>query len=344
MSIYLPDRIQDESEALQLDLFTLACHEFLLRLDELRRASSSTMEFRHFKEAFNTVLFRTREGLKTDNINIAQQLFIGEVTQATIRLNRPAVSNILFQVAEAVDRDLLKWDYALHLDELHSQGLALAQLFYEHSGHKVILERLKRTCRVKVEYRSGQTTWSTFSCVRAAHTITLRFNEYHHFQLYTALPCLFMHEYVSHIFTDDTPEVWLEFSDGWMIHAARMFMKREYIEMLHRGTTSYPFTEMHHEQIRAFEELIYALDGDSRDANSVVEEIYDWLNGDSLIDKFWLFTYGLAAIELSNHNRTWHKSFINCLEMWFLEDKQTLKHLISQATDIVALQRNMNPC
>ena len=343
--MHLPHRLRDEAEALQLDLFTLACHEFLTRLKDLRVAAKASGKYESYRKSFDASLQRARRKQRSSNTDIAVDRFKRGIEDEVLELDNPEVSDLFTEIADAVGIGLQDWNYAAQLVEFHDLGLHLARSFYEQSNHEVMHERLARQCRVDLEYKSGQSIWNTMICVRAENKIEVRFHENNSFRLYTSLPCLFMHEYVSHIFTCDTPSVWIDFSDSWMIYAARMFLRNKRWESIRTGQIEYPFTKMLKQQVEAFDDhLVPILNEDVRYAYNVAQGLHNWLDATFGPEKFWEFTYALAALETETQANDWHKAFIDCLDMWHLQDEKALKSKIERAPDISSLRESMEPC
>ena len=327
----------------KLGLYTLACHELLNRLRDLREATLIDL-----RVGYDTCLRRFDEELRVfferssaNDLRQATKQF-GDALYAQanyFRDSNPRAAAVIDDVVAAMHEQAAAWHYQTDLERLHLQGCELARRFFAHSPWSETQKRLDNSCYLTVEYGlpasndriAGFAEPFGYSAAPLAYypeywddecessqpnLVIARFSFSHDFTLYLAYPFLFLHEYTAHVYATDHGNE--RFSDGWMLHAASVFLKREWI-------ANYEQLDLSLEQADIFyERLYYTLNDTPGRACSFARRFDDWLSA-QLPERFTQITYELAAFQPGPRTPAfWPTQFINTLEREFITDRERL--------------------
>jgi hypothetical protein len=174
------------------------------------------------------------------------------------------------------------------------------------------------------------------------NVILVRFTFDHKFDIYLAYPYFFMHEYVAHIFALDHNYDNEIFNDGWLLHAADVFL------------APWKFMDLQPplalKQVEAFDRFL--LRGWLKHHPTPwkgywiarhLDELLIWQSKDNR-KHFWAMTWELAAFEpREGESDFWPTQFINCLDWELRTNPQRLRRKIEDAPDVRTLFEMLLP-
>lgn len=349
------------SVAIKFDVYTLACHELLSRLPGLELATrrDRRIDFHTFLLQFDKSLDRFfRRATASTRSRAAQQL--GGLLRAEAEMFRDSnesAAALLDEVAESLGARISSWHHREDLDRFHRLGHELARRFYSDSPWPVTRERLGLQCDLEIEY--GGPDEDDWVALRAQplgyeyapvayyesyqdhtlkrerkHVLVVRFTFAFDFDLYLALPFMFLHEYTAHVYATDYKNE--PFNDGWMLYAADAFLTPAHV-------WGSPPLELHYEQARAFVRLRGELGGFLYTAVSFAERFDSWLSV-HMPGRFTQITYELAAFQPGpGESEGWPTAFIHVLADELNRDRERLLNRIRDAKDMRALMAMLAP-
>jgi hypothetical protein len=153
--------------------------------------------------------------------------------------------------------------------------------------------------------------------------------------MYLAYPFLFLHEYTGHVYATDHGNE--RFNEGWMLHAASAFLKREW-------NRSPKQIGLCLDQADIFTEHLYeSLNPIPRRACRFARLFNDWLLP-VLPGRFMQITYELAAFHpKQGQKKYWPTQFINALEHEFRSNRDRLLPKIQDSADALELMTTFAP-
>lgn len=352
-----------DSVAIKFNLYTLACRELLNRLHDLHAATFTDLrlDYQTCLRRFDETLHRFFERSSASDLGQAAEQF-GNQLRAEASLfrssNQTAAATFEDTVA-AIQKGAASWHYQADLERFHSQGRGLARSFFAESPWPETQARLNRECHLIVEYGAADTDdrvgilaepfgyraapltyyreWQDEEHEQShAHILLARFTFDHDFALYLAYPFLFLHEYSAHVYATDFGNE--RFNDGWMLHVAAAFLKREW----NRAPEQFG---LNWEQAGAFYERLYgSLNPIPRQACRFALLLDDRLASRKWAERFIQLTYELAAFQPSaRESAYWPNQFINALEHEFMADPERLLGKIQSSVDARELMSMLSP-
>lgn len=324
--------IQSNSVDIKFRIYTLACHELLDRIPKLRNITNTELRLDWVTcvERFDEVLNEFFNRSSTLNSEHAAKQF-GDNLRAEAGyfsdLNSFA-ADIFHEVDDAIREKASSWDYLPVIENFHNQGIDLARRFYANSPFQVTQDLLGIKCHQIIDYGDrvielhdenyciinfnlapmGFYTqkWDSEHKELLENVLVLRFTFSHRFIDYLAYPFLFLHEYTAHIYAlDHGNEL---FNDGWMLHAADLFLNNTWREDVTNDNLS-------RDHINAFcYHLLPSLNPIPRRGYDIAKYL-ERLLPDEIHGKFMQYTHELAAYSPKNsENKYWPMQFINSLQ------------------------------
>lgn len=343
-----------EAVAIKFDIYTLACRELLNRLQDLHAATQSDtrLDYETSLQRFDEVLHEFfQRATATSKTRAAKQF--GNLLGAQVDLFRDSnasAAEVFDEVVSATQTNASSWHHRDDLQEFHRQGRELARQFFADSGSTNVQERLACECHLIIRYGAPadddrvamlaepfgyraapmayySSYWSDDEGNELVDVVLIRFNFDHSFILYLAYPFLFLHEYTAHVYATDYGNE--RFNDGWMLHAAAAFLKREWIKSPEQF-------ELNWEQAGVFYERLYdKINYVRRRACQFAHLLDDRLDSIRLPERFIQMTHELAAFQpQSQRDVYWPNQFINALEREFMSDSERLLRKIQASADV----------
>jgi hypothetical protein len=352
----LPDGV-----TVKLEIYTLACRELLIRLRDLQSATqantrlSSEACLHYCNDVLKRFFIRSSA---LDRYQAAEQF--GNLLRAEVDLFRSLSSSsaaIFDDVIAAIQGKLGSWHYHDNFEQLHMQGRILAQSFFAASPLPETHDRLHRVCQLMIGYGASAENdritmlaesfgyrlapmayyaqyWDNEGEQELMDVVFARFTFEHDFALYLAYAFLFLHEYTAHVYAADYSNE--RFNDGWMLHVAAVFLKREWNKTTDLGLDL--------DQVNIFYEYLYPrLNPIPRRACAFARDFDSWLSAQQP-DRFMQITYELAAFQPRVREKDyWPTQFINALEHEFRTDRRRLLSKIENSRDIRQLMSTFTP-
>lgn len=343
-----------EAVAIKFDIYTLACRELLNRLQDLHAATQTNtrLDYELSLQRFDEVLHEFfQRATATSKTRAAEQF--GNLLGAQVDLFRDSnaiAAEVFDDVVSATQANAPSWHHQDDLEEFHHQGRELARQFFAESGSVEIQERLDCECHLVIKYGAPadddrvamlaepfgyraapmayySSYWRDEEEGELVDVVLTRFNFDHDFTLYLAYPFLFLHEYTAHVYAMDHGNE--RFNDGWMLHAAAAFLKREW----NRSPEQF---ELNWEQVGVFYERLYGeINRIPRRACRFALMLDDWLYSMRLPNRFMFITHELAVFQPeSEQDFYWPNRFIYALEYEFMNNRDALLGKIQASTNV----------
>ena len=194
----------------------------------------------------------------------------------------------------------------------------------------------RETCRLEMLLAFGYRA-APAAFLPDSDTIVVRFTYEGNLALYLAYPFLFLHEYTAHVYATDYGND--RFNDGWMLHAADVFLRRRWRE----GDPL--VVNLPRQAINVFRDNLYHAVGQS---NSLVrrglqfaQDFEAWLPSEQWFDAI---TYELAAFEPSpGYRKAWPTDFLNRLEQEFEQNRSALRDKLRASSTPPSYTSNLLP-
>jgi hypothetical protein len=352
--VILPTR---HASHLRLDLYTLACHQMLLRLHELRALTQRELRFDYedcIYNVFNSGLERT---LKRCAASTPEQVAVqfGKYLEGDIQIFRDGKSNGVAELFEAlgesVTAEMAHWSHLTQLESFHQQGLQLARDFFADTTEEETRQRLPTVCSLEFEYgtpalagtrseRLAETFGARYAPIAyysslddsspncRQHVILVRLSTDQDFMRYLCFPFFFLHEYTAHVFSTGQSE---QFNDGWMLYAASAFLKRRWV----REPNS---ISLQREQVDVFQEqLLRHIGRIPRRGYNVARDLDEWLAPRNP-DLFQRLTYRIAALQPTGSSVEFTATdIINAISEAFRKSPDRLLECLQSVTDLSTL-------
>jgi len=347
---------------IKLGLYTLACHELLNRLRDLQTATRADLRlgYEECLQRFDEELHRFfRRSSAKDRRQAAEQLGNLLYAQASLfRDSNERAAMIFDDVMAAIQGKAASWDCKADLEQLHAQGCDLARRFFAESPWPETQGRLGCECHAIIEhgapadddriamlaepfgYRAApmayySSYWDDEHEQYRTDVLLVRFTFDHNFALYLAYPFLFLHEYTAHVYATDHGNE--RFNDGWMLHAAAAFLKREWNKAPEQLGLSLEQADVFYER------LYHTLNPIPHHACKFARLFDDWLSS-QLPERFAQITYELAAFQPKPGEKPyWPNQLINALEHEFMTDRKRLLGKIRASADVRELMTTLSP-
>jgi hypothetical protein len=331
-----------DSVSIKFNVFTLACRELLSRLSDLRRCTQDDRRYGCEKllDIFDAAMKRFFLYSSPRDNQEAAELFGNSLSADLdqIRRTQEEAAVRMDDVVSDIRSKASAWQYQTDFEMLHSLGRDFARRFFADSPWMETRARLSRECGLMFEYRTtvpdepfghgparmayNSTYEDHCGCV-VKDIILTRFDFSCNFTSYLAYLFMFFHEYTAHVYaTDYENEL---FNDGWMLHAAAWFLKREWIKNSDQSGICLEQADIF------FDHLLPYFSGITRRGINCARNLDSLL---SLPNRFMEITYGLAAfMPTSDRKKSWPSFFINKLEQAFRENPARLRGLVLEIND-----------
>lgn len=344
-----------ESVAIKIDIYTLACRELLNRVHDLQDATQGDlrMDYETCLKRFDKALHEFFDSDVRD-VHQAAEVFGDQLhAEASKFRNTNKIAATIFDAIVVAVRDKASsWNYQADIEQFHAQGRELARRFFEGSPWPETQKRLGVECRLMFDhgapdpddrmamlaepygYRAAPIVY--YSSYEGYEYVVLgRFTFEHDFNMYLAYPFLFLHEYTAHVYATDYGNE--RFNDGWMLHAAFSFLKREW----NRSPNQ---TGLNLDQVDVFRGHLYCkLNPIPRNACKFTSFFDDWLST-RLPERFMQITYELGAFSPKQEEKIyWPTQFINALEHEFTTNRDRLLRKIQASANVRELMATLSP-
>jgi hypothetical protein len=344
-----------EGVAAKLGTYMLACRELLSRFSTLKLATVNDNRLSEIDciKRFDEVMHDFFSRSTVHDIAKAVERFCDrlEVESRDIRDMNTEAAKIFDEIVTETAAKAKSWDYMADLESFHSQARELAQLFFSGSTSPATQSRLVTACNIEVDYVTSSDgrdvcaesfgfRLAPVACYpyeayegQSATKIKVRFNFDHNFSSYLSYIFLFLHEYTAHIYSTDYGNE--RFNDGWMLHAASSF--------LFQMQNSAKRQIMIDDQSGIFEARLRGFVNPIPRRASMFAREFEVIICRNFPERFLEITHQLAGFEPQDReNVFWPNQFINALEIEFLKDRQRLKGLVEESTDIRELMNKLH--
>ena len=351
-----------KSVAIKYGTFTLCYRKLLDHLPILSEAVRGDMRLTERKCIDNfdaSMEWFCNNADPSDLVDAAE--ILGERLNSCARAFRrrnPGVASVFDHIIEAMMEAAPTWRYEEDIEVYHQQGRELARLFYENTPWKETQERLDKEASLifvyglpdegdmaslrgeafgyktaPIGYRPSYKDEDTGEVLKDIIIVRFLFN--YDFKVYLAYPFWFFHEYTAHIYALDRDNVC--FNDGWMLHAAHVFLWRKWV-------LSEELAYLKREQAEVFYEHLYPeLNPIPRRGCAFAKHFESWLS-EWAPERFEEMTWELAAFcPQPGESDFFPTQFINALEREFEADRATLRRKIEASSDIRELWSMLTP-
>lgn len=210
----------------RFNLYTLACELLFAAADQVEVACIRCgTDSRDSEAAFDAELlhFCTKsDGSRAHLISRLSHLLTD--LAAGYREDFPELAICFAELADRFAADAPEWDPTPRIDALHRQGREAAHAFFTQllgaPPH-----RPRTISTVYVDYKEGQHEAAESLTSNDGREIALYFCPTHGYANYLAYPFLFMHEYLSHVYSPVRKNA--IFTDGWMLWVGAALLERD---------------------------------------------------------------------------------------------------------------------
>ena len=332
--------------AIKFGVFTLAGQKLLENLTGLKKALSGDKRLTmkkyiddQFNNSFKEFHKVSEPSSVSEGVEILTRHMMGRV--GLIQKHNSAAAEVFDKVASDMKSVAGHWCYEDNIEAYHRQGCELARRFYKNSTWTATQDCL---CRKAVlvfnyglpdpddrDYRMKEDFGYQAASVayrEKSNEIVIRFQKNDDFNLYLAYPFLFLHEYTAHIYSTDFDN--FLFSDGWMLHAADVFLWKLRSE-LDPQALSFEQTGIFRDHLKQ------KLKDTPLDQYTSALEFETYISGEAM-EKFWTITYELAAFEPEQaRERFWPSQFLNSLNKEFTTNPELVLLKLKASPDARAL-------
>jgi hypothetical protein len=326
--------IEWPSETLaQYKVYTLCCHELLNSYEELAEACDIDALVERFDAELQLSYCGDHFELAVKEIEHRFQRLADHCIPNTAATTKPV------SIHRAIVDGASTWDFKPALADLRDIGKGLAQEFYREGNRDTNLDLidsnsppliLSNQCLSEIEpsrYKEPRPI-STFQ-----GSIHLPFLDYFGFVHYLSYPVLFLHEYVSHVYTPRIDS--RTFEDGWLMYAMELFMKTRWPQLCSRYPLICPQINVLHDVWKPhFTRL-------TSKGYVLAENVKMWI-GD---EHFFRFTWDLASYpsNMADHF-SFHDDFLNSVRAYVQSKKgQLLRSAAESSSDALELYERIRP-
>lgn len=323
----------NERIKIYFDLYTLACNTFLNEVAAFRNAVwGSADKYATLEDCYAYIdnsLFATYESTPSDLPQAAGWL-ADELRAKTGPLGSyiPKLASCIDSLAGQIVINAPAWSCSANIVRWHEIGRELSLEYFDSRNSQY--QRFDRKAKtIKVEYSSSSR--STFShqeyLLESEGNPTVSDTIFIHFSIedgvkdYLTYPFFFMHEYVSHMFSEKTDSEL--FYDGWLFWAAYEFL-------IHNSTYAKSLG-LESEQINAFDEGTIKASR-AKTGYDQARRVCNWDKNEKL-GCFHNLMHQLASIgrtESQSKYKFSHSEFLHAVARCYEEDAGLLKQLLGE--------------